>query len=141
MDAPKISNSVDREVYKISYIDAELSMLSWIVSWGLGTRCTVYVGFINTTGALGTAAPIGHPMLELENLVIAYQGIVDTYGYTVDADDNFISTFECSSPMAALDISKPQYTSAEVGLANSDSCYDSVHSPSAPVTIHWGSIA
>ena len=143
IDAPKISNSIDREVYKISYIDDELGMLSWVANSGLGTLCTVYIGFINTTGTSYSAAPEGYPMCELANLIVSYKGIVDTYGYTVDTDGNFISTFECSSPMAALDVVRPQFTSASVARARNanDACYDKVHEYSAPVTIHWGSIA
>lgn len=143
VDAPKLSDTVDREVYKLSYLDADREMLSWVTGAGLGARCTVYIGFINTLNyAMGGAEP-GMPMRNKEDLIMSYQGVVDTYGYSINSDGEFISTFDCSSPMAALDVVRPILTSPDsIKRENDiDACYDQVYAASAPVTLHWGSIA
>jgi len=143
VDAPKLSDTIDREVYKISYVDENLEMLNWVVNAGIGTQCTVYIGFINTLDyAMGGAEP-GMPMRNKEDLIMSYQGMVDTYGYTINADGEFISTFDCSSPMAALDVVRPIFTSPDaIKVINAnDTCFDEVYKSSAPVTLHWGSIS
>lgn len=143
LDAPRISNSVDRETFKISYIDPDMQMINWINSnGGVGTKCKAWIGFINTV-LYEEGYLLGQPMLHSNDLIVSYAGVLDTYGFSIDADGNFTSTFECSSPMAALDIVRPQLTSPFVARARftTDACYDQVHSSSAPVTIHWGSIA
>lgn len=142
IDAPRLSNTLDREVYKLAYLDETLSMLSLIGygGGGVGTTCTVYIGFINTTSSPINGALPGSPMVALEDLVIAYEGILDTYGFILSADDELVSTFECSSPLAALDMVKPIYTSPN-NVPDNDHCYDQVHVASAGTTIHWGRIA
>lgn len=142
VDAPRISDTVDREVYKLAYLDESLAMLNLLSgsSGGIGTRCVVHIGLLNTSDVVVNGILPGHPMVAKEDLIIAYQGVLDTYGYVLNTDDELISTFDCSSPLAALDVVKPRYTSPD-SVPAGDHCYDAIHKASAIATMHWGRIA
>jgi hypothetical protein len=114
VDPPRLSEAVDRESYKLTYIDANFQKIAMFESGLTGSNVTVYVGFINTTSApLGGAQP-GHPLLNAEDLLIAYAGVVDTQGYTIDAQEGtVVALIECSSPVAALGLSRTFRTSQE----------------------------
>lgn len=144
LDAPRLSDVLDREVYKIAYIDNDLYMFNIIRSQlGLyGAPCTVWIGLINTTqNTLDGYAP-GEPLADYRHLIMAYHGAVDTYGISVDIDGALTTSFELASPMAALDIVRPVLTSSEYQKQWStyDTCYDALHINPASTILRWGKL-
>ena len=114
VDPPRLSETVDRESYKITYIDPQFEKIAMFETGLTGSKVTIYVGFINTTDApLGGAQP-GKPLLNEEDLLVAYAGVVDTQGYTIDPQEGtVVALVECSSPVAALGLSRIFRTSQE----------------------------
>ena len=144
VEAPRLSEIVDRESYKISYTDPAFEKIAMFEDVLTGSRVTVYVCFINTTlSILGGAQP-GQPLTNLDDMLIAYEGVVDTQGYTAEpAEGKIIAVIECSSPVAALGLSRAFYTSKE-GMKQynaADTSFDQVYAGSAKVAVPWGKAA
>lgn len=141
IEPPRLSSVVDRSAYKISYADPEFSKRSLFESVLTGSKVTVYVGFFNkTTSVLGGALP-GDPLLDLDDLVVGYSGVVDTQGYTVDPNNGSVTAvIECSSPMASLGLIKSFYTSQDSlkQVSDIDTAFDQVYTGSRQVSHLWG---
>ena len=142
IDAPRLSDTLDREIYKITYIDNDMYMLNLIRSQlkTYGAPCKVWIGLLNTTSDILDGYGPGEPLTDLQHCIMAYKGVVDTYGVAIDTDGVITTSFDLSSPMAALDMVRPQYTSPE-NVPSNDHCFDQMHTPSAVFTMHWGKIA
>jgi hypothetical protein len=140
LDTPKLSKVVDRETFKITYSDNERDLISHLSSGVVGSPCAVYYGFFNTTDqVLGGAEP-GHPILNLSHTVLAYKGVLDTYGYNIDTETEIKVSLECSSPMAALDLVNVFRTSNDAMVARNpnDTSFSQVHLGSSAVNLVWG---
>lgn len=140
IEAPKLSTVVDRETYKITYLDVDFDFKPIFAAGAVGSPVSVYIGFFNTSeSTLGGAAP-GRPMLQREDIILAYRGIVDTHGYVIDQDEQPTCGIECSSPMASLDLKKVFNTSRNSmrSIAPSDSSFDQVYEGSAQSNLLWG---
>lgn len=141
IDPPQMSFNVDREAYKIQYADPEFSMRSMLEDSVTGANVTVMIGFFNTLDVVLSGVEPGFPLTDLNDILIGYKGVIDSNGYTIDEDNESVSIlFECSSPMAALDLSKPYITSQEyVRQLNAvDSAYDQVYVGSKEIELLWG---
>ncbi len=140
LDTPKLSKVVDRETFKITYSDNERELITRLYTGAVGSPCAVYYGFFNTTDQLlGGAAP-GQPILSLSHIILAYKGVLDTYGYNVDTEAEIKVSLECSSPMAALDLVNVFRTSNDAMIARnpSDTSFSQVHLGSSAVNLVWG---
>jgi hypothetical protein len=140
VEPPKLSNSVDRESYKIVYADASRAIISLFDDGLTGAKATVWVGFYNTTAASISGIAPGLPLTAISDLIIAYEGVVDTQGYTISPEDGtIIAVIECSSPVASLGLVRSFYTSKEsMKQVNvSDTAFDQVQVGSKQ-TFKWG---
>jgi hypothetical protein len=141
VEPPKLSSIVDREVYKLIYIDPEFEKIALFESILTGSKTTVYVGFFNSTDTvLGGALP-NEPLTNLEDLIIAYEGIADTQGYAIDPSaGTVVAVIECSSPVASLGLVKHFTTSKnEMQQVNpNDTSFDQIYTGSSKVTRLWG---
>lgn len=141
IEAPRQSSAVDRETYKIGYVDPEFEKQELLYSSLVGCSVTTYIGFYNTTSNVIESVPPGSPFLNASDLVIAYRGVVDTTGYTVDPNEGtVVAVIECSSPVARLDLVKAFYTSKEniQQINPSDSSFNQIYVGSASVSLLWG---
>lgn len=139
VEAPRLTNIVDRVAYKVIYADPEFELKEYFELGATGSPVTIRLGFYNTLDVtIGGAAP-GTPILTPENILVVYKGIIDSHGYVVE-DEESIATFECSSPMADLN-QKTFYvtTDAEQRKRNiNDSSLKNVHVSGEAQTINWG---
>jgi len=147
-ESPRQSSAVDREVYKITYIDPTFQFRAYFEAGLTGARVTTYLGLFNSTASPvmsgGVSIPPGQPLTGAEDLIIAYSGWVDTQGYTIDPDSGtVIAVLEGSSPMASLDMSKPFRTTKEdmrtVNL--NDTSFDEIYTGVSRVSYAWGKAA
>ena len=143
VEPPKLSTVVDREAYKITYVDPASEKLAMFERGLTGANVTVWAAFINTTGA--PLAATGGMFLDGEvlvnDLLIAYRGTVDTQGYTINPQDGtIIAIIECSSPMAGLGVTKAMYTSKDSARERliTDTAYDEIYEGSIKVGLLWG---
>lgn len=140
IDAPRMSSTVDRESYKITYSDNNFSLRALFEAGIIGTPVTVYIGFYNSTATVIGGVQPGQPFPALNDLIIAYKGFVDTHGHGTDTEGGVTAVIECSSPMASLDLTKPFYTSRDSmhQLNATDTSFDDVYSGSQAINLLWG---
>lgn len=140
LDAPLQSTIVDREVYKISYVDPNFDFRALFESGLVGTNVEVKVGFINTTDAiLGGVIP-GAPLTNSEDFLIVYAGVVDSHGVTSTEDSAVIAVIECSSPMASLGMKRQIFTTKEATsqFSTTDTAYDQIYFGARGINLLWG---
>ena len=153
VEAPRLSQVVDRESYKLVYNDPMFDKVGLLdgalnskgqVSVMTGAKVTVYISFINPYNfQFGGAAP-GQALLDVNDVLVAYKGIVDTQGYTINPNDGTaIAVLECSSPVASLGLVKSLYTSKEslkkfVGASANDTAFDQVYIGAEGIPLLWG---
>jgi hypothetical protein len=141
VDAPRLSASVDRASYKITYIDPEFEKRALFETGIIGAPVSVWVGFFNTTNSVLGGANPGAPLLSFSDMIVAYSGTVDTPGYAIDPENGTVfASLECSSPMASLGMNRSFYTTKEeMAQRNlSDTCFDQVSVNAQKVTYLWG---
>ena len=147
-ESPRQSSAVDREAYKITYIDPTFQFRAHFEAGLTGARVTAYLGLFNSTAypmiSGGVSIPPGQPLTGLEDLIVAYSGWVDTQGYTIDPDSGtVVAVLEGASPMASLDMSKPFRTTREdmktVNL--NDTSFDEIYTGVSRVSYAWGKAA
>lgn len=145
LEYPKLSTTVDREIYKIVYADPTFEFRNRFERVMTGALVTVYGGFYNTTGSpvtsySNTFQP-NQPITNIEDLVIGYEGTVDTHGLVIDPDnESIMAAIECASPMTSLGLVRSFYTSKDsLRQVNSvDTAFDQVHLGSNQITHLWG---
>lgn len=141
VEGPRLSSAVDRETYHITYADPEFNKRELFELGLTGSAVSTYVVFFNTSGAtLGGAAP-GEPLVNAEDIITAYSGIVDSHGYGLNPQEGtIVAAIECSSPMASLGLSRPFYTSKEAmrKLDPDDCSFDFVNVTSSKIAHLWG---
>ena len=142
IDSPKFSSvSVDREAYKIGYLDPTGEKKALFESGITGSKLIVRVGLFNTTGSVLDGIPPGMPMTDINDLIIAYSGTVDVQGYTIDPENgSIIVGLECTSPMSTLDMTKSFYTSKEnlKTINIKDTAFDFINEDSKKYILLWG---
>lgn len=142
IEAPRLTTVVDRSAYKLIYADPEFEFKSQFELGAIGSKVWVYIGFFNSTDStLGDAEP-GAPLLNPEDVLQVYSGIIDSHGYAVSEDGEVLATFECASPMADLN-SKNFFitTNAELRKVDvTDTALEYVHETSTSVSLGWGKI-
>jgi hypothetical protein len=140
VEAPKLSNIVDRSTYKVSYTDPDFSFRGLFDNGLVGSSIEIYIGFYNSTDTiLGSALP-GEPLLDFEDIIPIYIGIVDSHGYSTTQDNEVIMALECSSPMANLNMTKAIFTSQDsIRQVNpNDTAFDQVFVGAKAVNFLWG---
>lgn len=140
IELPRLSTIVDRENYKVVFVDNEQNFRPLFEEGLTGSDLTVWIGFYNTTENVLSGTEPGHPILNLADLNIAYKGTVDTQGYNINIDDGIVATIECSSPMSGLGVIRAFYTSKDYmrQLKNNDSSFDQVYQGSRVIDLLWG---
>lgn len=141
VDSPRLSETVDKESYKIVYADPDFENLERFESGIVGANLTVWLCFMNTANAPIGGIPIGEPLNALEYLITAYDGTVDSTAITVSQQDGtVVAVIEASSPMGSLGQIRASYTSKE-SLAVShpgDTSFDEIYVGSKKVALLWG---
>lgn len=141
IEAPKVSTSVDREPYRVSYNDFTSSKMTLFEDGLSGAKMTAWVGLFNMTNAtLGGAAP-GEPLVNISDLLIAYEGAIDSQGFTASVKEgSVIAYIEGASPVASLSMVRAYNTSKEfLKRRNSvDVAFDEVHEGSVKISKVWG---
>lgn len=134
IDPPRISTSVDRELFKLALSDDDDGLTSLLESNPVGAPFEVRIGFINTS--------TGQPYTNINDTVVSYGGIVDSVGQSIQTgelgDKQLI--VNGASPMADLDAVRTFTGSRDYirGIAPDDSSFDQVYEGSGQVNLKWG---
>ena len=128
-DPPKQNSIVNRDAYKIAFIDPNNQLFLESKAGIVGKTVKIRAGFVHET--LG-------PLTDPVDLVYVYSGYVDAPSVSNDFETKILS-IECSSPMADLDAVKPFFTT-KYGIAQyntGDTCFDRIHDGYS-LQLKWG---
>lgn len=145
VEPPRLSKAVDRETYKVVYIDSLFEKRAMFEAGLTGADVTVYLCFENTTAGNLTSGGVviapGGILTGIEDLLVVYAGTVDTQGYAIEpSEGKVVAVIEGSSPMAALSLSKPFFTSKDAmkQIYTGDTSFDQVFIGSKKIMHLWG---
>ena len=155
LDSPRLSSAVDKETYKICYIDPDFSLRALVENNLTGCSVSAKIGFINNLGedivgdTTGAVFSNGMAVLDSGDLVTSYEGTVDAPAYEISSENGVILKLTCGSPMAALDMINVFYTSKDslnqrvfkTGTITNDTAFDNVYVGSVAILMNWGKIA
>jgi hypothetical protein len=138
---PKMSSVVDREPYKIMYVDHDFSFRPSFEAGMVGQPVVVRMVFVNTTDGVLSGVNPGFPLLDPDDTIITHTGAVDSQNYSADFDSGEVTaTIEASSPMAALSMVNSFYTSKNhlQQRAPGDTSFNQMYEGSPGVRLMWG---
>lgn len=141
VDPPKISDTLDRSIYKIIFIDPQLTRRPLFESNLNGTKISVKIGFFNNTENTIDGVLPGQPFTDPDDITVVYAGFVDTCSYNVDANEGIVTaTIECNNPMNTLNLTRALYTSREEirAINATDSSFDLCYTGSQKFSLRWG---
>lgn len=153
IDPPKLSNTADKESFKLTFADASYVFAAASSSL-LNAHIRVLGAFYNTLGVEildsdGNPVSPNKPILCTKDMVIMYEGQVGSFRYVVSEENGVLFEIEGGSPMNALDSLSNFYTSpnslkqripaAEWALAP-DTAFDNVSLGGKAKEILWGKI-
>lgn len=134
VDTPRLSSTVDRELYKVTLADNDYSLSTVVEGSFVGLPFEVRIGFVDQTTK--------QPLTTITDTLLAYKGIIDSGGYSINPADvgDVILQVTGASPMADLDATRTFYGSKDFirSLAPNDSSFDQVYEGSGPVSLKWG---
>jgi hypothetical protein len=141
MDPPRLSSSVDREVYKILLSDPAFVYRERLEAGAFGTPILVYatVGAISGTAGIVPVLPYGTSYAG-ERPAVVYKGTLDSFLYTVDEEGAVILELTCTSPMGSLALTRAIPTSPNWMRQRfpGDVSYDQVSEGSQQIALLWG---
>lgn len=155
LDSPRLSSAVDKETYKIGYIDPEFSLRALVENNLTGCHVIAKIGFFNNLGTdivgstTGRVFSHGMSVLDSGDLVTSYEGTIDAPAYEISSENGVMLKLTCGSPMSALDMTNVFYTSKDslnqrvfkTGTVTNDTAFDNVYVGSTAIMLNWGKIA
>lgn len=134
VDAPQLSSTVDRELYRIAIADPEFNSAESADSGLVGKQAEVRLCFVSHITKL--------PLTNVWDSPIVYKGTIEGTNYTIETAGvgESVLSLSCSSPMADLDLRRPIYLSKDTVSSRNplDTCCDQIYEGSGQLTLKWG---
>lgn len=134
VDPPRISATVDREIFKVTLADSDFYLANLFQGGIVGSVLDVKLLFIDPATSL--------PILTTNDVLTIYKGIVDNISIGIQTGNTGEAniTISGASPMNDLDLTRTFYSSKEYirGRYPFDSCFDQIYEGSGPVSLKWG---
>lgn len=134
VDAPRISATVDRELFKVTLADPDFLLGAQFQTGLVGNNFEIRIILVDPV--------TNQPYLNLNDSILSYKGIIDNMGYSIETSNQgeSILAISGSSPMNDLDLTKNFYTSREYIKTKypDDTCFDQIYEGSGPVNLKWG---
>jgi hypothetical protein len=127
---PRVSSSVDREVYELTFLDQDNLIQNELRIGITGKQLTVYAVFFDQ---------FDWPLLGEEDVLVAYRGRIDT-GKVINDGSTKQAVLSATSPMAALD-SIAGYIVSKDGMdqiSTTDTSFDDIYVGGKSVNLKWG---
>jgi len=127
---PRVSSSVDREVYELTFLDHDNSLQAELRTGITGKQLTVYAIFFDQDG---------WPLRGVNDVLIAYRGLIDSGRISNDGSVKQ-AVISAASPMASLD-SISGYIVSKDGMdqiSSTDTSFDDVYVGGKTVNLKWG---
>ena len=133
-DRLQLNSIMDRDLYKIYFVDSAMTLASKFDSGLNGAAIQVLAGCVDQTTNL--------PVTDRADMMLIYKGIVESYSYTVNTDvrGSAQAVITCSNLMASLDDAQPFYTSKDYinNINPGDTCFDQIYNGSGKIMLKWG---
>jgi hypothetical protein len=134
VDPPRISSTVDREIYRVVLADPSFLFGETLEANLIGKLMSVRLGFVNTS----TKAPY----TEIANTIVSYQGMIESSAYEIDLSSQGENklVISGSSPMGNLDAVNT-LTSSKTALRYidlKDNSFEQIYEGSGSVVLKWG---
>jgi hypothetical protein len=128
---PRVSSSVDRQIYELIIADTENYLQDRLREGVIGVTLSVYIGFFSSLD--------GHPLLEEEDVVLAYRGVLDSGAIVIGSDSKLCKVL-AASPMGKLDAIGAYMVSKDGmdQINENDTSFDEVIAGSKEVNLKWG---
>jgi hypothetical protein len=139
VDAPRISETVDKEAYKVIITDPDYTLRAYMDNGAFtGAGFHVFGMLINITGSAELGAAPGQPYID--TLSVLYSGYVDQCTYSITPDESTLLEISGASPMGDLDGTRSIITSKAAMQQRTlgDQSYDQVLVGSGGLTLKWG---
>lgn len=134
VDPPKISATVDREIFKVTLADPDYTLGAQFQTGLVGNNFEIRILLVDPS--------TNQPYLNITDTILAYKGIVDNIGYSIQTSNTgeTIIGISGASPMNDLDLTRNFYTSREYIKTKypDDTCFDQIYEGSGPVNLKWG---
>ena len=129
IDAPRISETVDKENFKISIADPDFAYRVAFEDGLYKAKLSVWVGFVGDNGEMPE-----------EGISLIYRGAIGSYSYSITQDNEVLCILEGESPMGSMQLSRSIITSKEYlrQVAPNDSSFDQIYVGSKSTTLKWG---
>ena len=146
MDAPRLSPSVDREVYKLHFLDPSYLLRERLENDSYGTPIEVVAAVtrprLYSTSTIASVVPQFDAPGAAVNFysIVAYRGILDSYTYNISPEGEVILEISGTSPMGPLGLTRALLTSPNLLRERypGDTSYDQVSEGSVQSTLKWG---
>lgn len=133
VDAPRMDSVVDRDLYKIALTDEGFSLGALYDTNFTGAEAEVRACLVDYY--------TGVPETNLDDTVLVYRGIIESFNYEIDTSEQgrVLSTISCSNPMADLDSVRVYYTSKDFlkQVNPNDTAYNQIFAGSEGVSLVW----
>jgi len=127
----RLTTVVDKATYTLNMSDPTFEFGALYENY-VGLPVAVRIGVVNA----------GAPLTNIADTILVYKGFIDNVAYATDTSEVGENLFRitCASPMAALDMAKPFYTSKDalVDLDPDDNSFDHVYEGSGQIRLKWG---
>jgi hypothetical protein len=127
---PRVSSSVDREVYELYFLD-HANLIQNELRLGItGRKMTVYVVFFDEDD---------WPLLAPEDVLVAYRGFIDA-GKILNDGGKKQAVISGASPMATLDALSGYIVSKDGmdQISTTDTSFDDVYVGGKSINLKWG---
>lgn len=134
VDSPRMSASVDREIFRVTLADDDYGLSIGIGEGLVGGKFEVKLALINpATGIIQT---------NVADVLTAYKGIVDSISYAIQPGNigSVVLSVSGASPMADLDATRAYVGSRDYmrSIDKDDTSFDQIYEGSGPVALKWG---
>jgi hypothetical protein len=127
---PRVSSSIDREIYELTFLDHNNFFQNQLRAGIPGKLLTVYAGFFNSNDV---------PLTNAADVLIAYRGFIDG-GKIINDGSAKQGIITAASPMASLD-AIGGYIVSKDGMdqvSSTDTSFDDVYVGGKAVNLKWG---
>lgn len=134
VDAPQLSSTVDRELYRIAIADPDFNSGAAADAGLIGKQAEVRLCFVSHSTKM--------PLTSVADCPTVYKGTVEGTSYSIETAGvgESVLSLSCSSPMADLDLRRPIYLSKDTTSSRNplDTFCDQIYEGSGQLTLKWG---
>lgn len=130
IDPPRMSNTLDREAYKVTLADVNFQYRESLEAGMNTASIKVFAGYLDN----------GVARLEPEDIACVYSGRMGGYSYSLSENNEPVCVFEGEAPMGVVALKRSLITSKEQLNREhpDDTSFDQAYVGSKSISLKWG---